>query len=276
MKIKGIYKIVNCINNKVYIGQSIDIEKRFNDHKYNSDNNIQHPLYNSIRKYTINNFDFLILDEVADINKLDECEQFWMDYYNSYNPEYGYNLSPTSGGSTRGIKLKEEHKRKISLGNIGKKISEESINKRLKTMKGYKHSDRTLEKMSKSLKGKAAWNKGLKMSKEFCINLSRANKGKNKPPFTEEHRKNLSLASKGKPKSEEARKNMSLSQKGKPSTRKGQKCSEEHRKNIGLASKINWQNPEFAKNHSAKIKSNWADPIKRQAMLLSRKEKIIK
>jgi len=35
MKIQGIYKIKNLLNGKVYIGQSVNIEKRFYNHKNN-------------------------------------------------------------------------------------------------------------------------------------------------------------------------------------------------------------------------------------------------
>lgn len=44
----GIYKITNNINNKCYIGQSRNIEKRWRDHKYS---NLDYPLYRAFRKY---------------------------------------------------------------------------------------------------------------------------------------------------------------------------------------------------------------------------------
>lgn len=43
IKIKGIYKIVNRITNKVYIGQSSDIYNRFKEHEYNITRNTPHP-----------------------------------------------------------------------------------------------------------------------------------------------------------------------------------------------------------------------------------------
>jgi len=51
----GIYRITNQVNNKIYIGQSIYIEKRFINHKstiYNIESeSYEYPLYRAIRKY---------------------------------------------------------------------------------------------------------------------------------------------------------------------------------------------------------------------------------
>lgn len=56
----GIYKVTNLINNKVYIGQSIDIERRKYSHIYSSshpntpDYNVR--FHQALRKYGIENF----------------------------------------------------------------------------------------------------------------------------------------------------------------------------------------------------------------------------
>ena len=95
----GIYKITNIVNSKSYIGQSRNIEKRIAKHKktpFNPNsqeyNNI---LYKDIRKYGLEKFTFEILEE-CELIKLNEREIYWIDYYESCNPEKGYNLS--SGG----------------------------------------------------------------------------------------------------------------------------------------------------------------------------------
>ena len=51
----GIYKITNLVNEKVYIGQAQDIEKRWREHKCSSKSNNQ-ILYRAIRKYGLENF----------------------------------------------------------------------------------------------------------------------------------------------------------------------------------------------------------------------------
>lgn len=93
----GIYKIVNIVNNKVYIGQSIDIEKRWGEHKRNAFNKNTHiynyPLYRAIRKYGLDNFKFEVIEETDQTN-LTEEEQYFIDKYQSLDPNHGYNLVP--------------------------------------------------------------------------------------------------------------------------------------------------------------------------------------
>ena len=94
--ISGIYKITNLINNKIYIGQSINIYQRWEAHKYTSlnKNSKEYNIYfhNALRKYGINNFFFEIV-ELCDKDKLDEREKYWIQYYDSCNRNVGYNES---------------------------------------------------------------------------------------------------------------------------------------------------------------------------------------
>jgi group I intron endonuclease len=86
---QGIYKITNLTNGDCYVGQSVNIEKRWKDHIHTSTNkkvvNYKYPLYNSIRKYGTENFKFEILELVPNKNDLTIKEQF---YYDLYKPEY--------------------------------------------------------------------------------------------------------------------------------------------------------------------------------------------
>ena len=63
----GIYKITNLINHNAYIGLSINIEKRWQEHKERSQNisnkEYNKVLYKAFRKYGIDNFKFEILEE---------------------------------------------------------------------------------------------------------------------------------------------------------------------------------------------------------------------
>ena len=97
----GIYKIENLISGKVYIGQSRNIEKRWIAHRtrpFNSNSNqYDSPLYRSIRKYGLENFSFVVLEETA-IEDLDDREKCWIEYYDSHNKEMGYNM--TGGGDS--------------------------------------------------------------------------------------------------------------------------------------------------------------------------------
>lgn len=101
----GIYKIQNCINQKVYIGQSVDIKRRWKSHR-TSFNTQDYPIYRAMRKYGLDNFSFEIVEE-CDKSQLNEREIYWISYYQSNNPDFGYNL--TKGGQYGcPIKLNDE------------------------------------------------------------------------------------------------------------------------------------------------------------------------
>ena len=87
----GIYKITNKLNGKSYIGQSNDINRRFSEHKNKTDLAID----KAIHKYGSDNFSFEVIEE-CNLSDLDEREQYWIAYYNTYQG-FGYNCS--IGGS---------------------------------------------------------------------------------------------------------------------------------------------------------------------------------
>lgn len=98
----GIYKITNKINGKAYIGQSINIEKRWKNHKIDYLNKNSHsydyPLYRAFRKYGINNFTFEIIEECKE-KKLNEKEIFWIEHYNTFFNGYNQTLGGDHGKS---------------------------------------------------------------------------------------------------------------------------------------------------------------------------------
>ena len=192
MKIQGIYKIINTINKKIYIGQSVDIKNRFSCHKHNAlVKNIKHPLYDSIRYYGIDNFEFIILEEILAIIDLDLRELYWINHYKSNDKNYGYNLR-LDCRTSKGFKHSEETKLNMSLAQKGKKRKP--------------HSEETKQKISSSEKGKI-------VSDETKTKISLAKTGKKLKPFTDETRLNMSLAHKGKKQSKEHINNKVLSYK---------------------------------------------------------------
>lgn len=85
----GIYKIENLINGKVYIGQSKNILRRWQEHK-NKYKTLNTKLYLAMREDGIENFDFSII-EICPLELLNEKEQYYIDYFNSAND--GYNMN---------------------------------------------------------------------------------------------------------------------------------------------------------------------------------------
>lgn len=101
---KAIYKIYNDINDKVYIGQSVNPEKRFKAHisraKNDSDNSLIHK---AICKYGKEHFFLEVIEWTEDYNKR---EQELIQKYNSISPN-GYNI--LIGGEEPPHKFGEEH-----------------------------------------------------------------------------------------------------------------------------------------------------------------------
>ena len=100
----GIYKITNLINNHCYIGQSVDIARRWRQHK-NDYQFSNYPLYAAFRKYGLENFSFEIIEECS-INELNEKEIYWIAYYDSYNK--GYNQTLGGAGNHAWLKINDE------------------------------------------------------------------------------------------------------------------------------------------------------------------------
>lgn len=102
----GIYKYQNKKNGKIYIGQSIDIKRRYQQHLTNAKlNPTSSDIDNAINHEGIDNFSFEIIEECL-VDELDDREIYWINFYNSY--KNGYNRTP-GGKSIRG----EDHGRAI-------------------------------------------------------------------------------------------------------------------------------------------------------------------
>ena len=91
-----IYKIINDINDKIYIGKTVfSIDKRFKEHCCDAfkQRNKERPLYKAMREYGIEHF-YIELIEECDDNLASDREIYWIGLYNTYSN--GYNA--TYGG----------------------------------------------------------------------------------------------------------------------------------------------------------------------------------
>lgn len=148
-KKSGIYLIKNLINNKIYVGSSVDLNRRIKTH-FNSlikGNHQNNHLQNSFNKYGIENFRIEVIENCSK-NRLREREQFYLD-----NLKGLYNVSP------------------LAYSNIGVKHTLEEIKKIKKAMKGIKFTKKHKENISISLEK-------YKKTKTHCKNISKSKKGK--------------------------------------------------------------------------------------------------
>ena len=81
--VAGIYKITNLITNLFYIGHAKDIELRWKSHESTLNRNIHDNSYLQAawNKYGAENFEFVAIEGVEDLDKLIEREQFWIKHY---------------------------------------------------------------------------------------------------------------------------------------------------------------------------------------------------
>ena len=171
-----IYKITNKINNKCYIGQSVNVPVRWRGHKSSAgcvkrgektiQNNDVQIIHLALAKYGIDNFEFKVIEEVDTQEQANERETYWVAHFNSFNG--GYNC--THGGMN--APKTEEWKRKVKATRMANG--------------GYEHSDETKARMSKewssyhtpeSMKKCHDANVGRVPSKEQREKVSMANKG---------------------------------------------------------------------------------------------------
>jgi group I intron endonuclease len=144
-----IYKAINEIDNKCYIGQTINFYKRKNEHKNCNDNSYFH---NAIRKHGWDNFKWDILCECSSKDELDEMEFHYIKQYDSY--DNGYNMTLGGDKGTWGWVPTEETRKKMSEAR-----KRNFRNGYIPWNKGKSMSDELKQQLSKSRKGKVAWTK---------------------------------------------------------------------------------------------------------------------
>jgi group I intron endonuclease len=164
-----IYKTVNIIDNKIYVGKQ---EK--DNHNYLGSG--VH-LKRAIKKYSRENFKKEIIDCAHSRKELCEKEIYWIDFYRSRDLDVGYNITKGGEGSDywKGKKFSDEHRKRIS-----KAFSGEG-----NPFYGKCLTDEHKANMSKSLKGK----KVKPRSDEYRKYLSESRKGENNPNYR--HGKNI-------------------------------------------------------------------------------------
>lgn len=126
---KGIiYKTTNLITGKIYIGQYTGLKQNYlGSGTY---------ILRVIKKYGKENFKREILEICQIQEQLDFNEEYYIELYNSTNPNIGYNLSKKALGVHKGYKNNKEHNQKIKEFRLTYKFSKES--KRQMSLSKYK------------------------------------------------------------------------------------------------------------------------------------------
>lgn len=175
----GVYTITNKENGKVYIGSTIDFERRWKEHRdglQKSTHGNPH-LQASWNKYGEATFEFGVLEYLDNLDKLIGAEQFWMDIYREEGREL-YNFGLAVYSPMRGRTHTEEARRKMGEGNKGRKlppVSEETKRKISKAMTGKKRGPRSDETKRK---------------------IGNANRGRKLPSISKETRRRMSESGK--------------------------------------------------------------------------------
>ena len=250
----GIYLIKNIINNKVYIGSAVNIDRRWEQHKKLLKKGKHHSCHLQLawNKYGEQNFKFEILEEVSNPLHLVSYEQVYLDYHKCYEDERGYNICKVAG-SPLGLRRSEEAKKKMSEAKTGIKLSEEHKQKLREAKTGKKRSEETKMKIRETLKGKV-------VSEEARQKMSEAQKGRK---HTEEARQKMSEAHKGKIFSEERKQKLRETKK---------KMSEEHKRKISEAL-IGTKLSQEHKNKISKAARNMSEETKKKMSEAKRNSK---
>lgn len=183
-------------NKKIYIGQTTNknvekyIKNHFSNAIYIKDNRY---FYNAIRKYGKNIFKWEILGSCNSKEELDEAEIACIEFFQSSNPIYGYNMTK-GGGGVLGFKHTKESNQKNSKSHLGRKDSDETrLKKRLANLNKILSNEHR-KKIGKSLEGKSV---GMKNKKHSPESIKKMSDKKKNIPLTDEHIKNLSIAHMG-------------------------------------------------------------------------------
>lgn len=167
-KVCGIYKITNP-ENKIYIGQSLDIRGRVGCYKHLSCKN-QRKLYESLLTHGWENHFFEVIHYCLP-SELEEQEIKFISMFDSTNQDKGLNLSKGGGIlSEESRKRISESKKGIKHPFFGKKQSPEMIKKRAASMMGRPCPLETRRKISLA-------HIGIKLSDSHILALSNSKKG---------------------------------------------------------------------------------------------------
>lgn len=186
--ISGIYTLTNQINGKIYVGQSVDIERRFKRHKRELFQN-KHSNLHLQRAYNLGQqFDYKI-ELNCEKQDLAFYEIWYIASYDTQNTDKGYNMG--MGGTTPmlGKHFSIEHKRKLSESKLGiknpfygkdhsKEVKEKWLISRPKGENNPSYNIPKSQEHINKISGLNHYNYGKHLSEEHKIKIRKSSLGK--------------------------------------------------------------------------------------------------
>lgn len=188
MKSPCIYAIRNNVTGKYYVGSASNFVGRRKVHL----SRLRHGTHHSVLlqrawdKYGESAFEFVVLEEVErSRTALIEREQYWIDSLDAANPRRGYNIAPLAWSSL-GVKHGPEvtQKRLAALAARTPEQKAATAEKLAAARRGHKHSPETLAKM-----------RGQKRTEETKRKIGQAHKGR---VISQEQRRKIAAKLRGK------------------------------------------------------------------------------
>jgi group I intron endonuclease len=202
-----IYKIRNVVNQKFYVGSTINAKERFRTHRNKLRRGVHHTphLQAAWDKYGEECFKFEVVEEVASVEMLQDAEDCWLVEH--IGKLHCYNAGLRSGAPWRGVS-KEQHpsfgrpKTPETIAAISAGVRERYQDPTYAPRTGKKHSEETKATISAKVQQAVAEGRGGKFtpSEETRLRMSQALKGNQNAKGhvrSEEHRRRLSEANKG-------------------------------------------------------------------------------
>lgn len=136
-----IYRIVNLVNLKQYIGRSSRHTRRWSRHRslLRDGTHINRHLQRAWNKHGKDVFRFEVIETCQSLEQTYERERYWIAHHRTTDPRYGYNIGSGGKGSSpspegilrivaahKGKPLSAEHRRKIGAAHRGKTISQKA------------------------------------------------------------------------------------------------------------------------------------------------------
>jgi len=114
--LSGVYKILNLLDGKIYVGSSTrTIKRRLWEHLYRLrlNKHTSPHLQNAFNKYGESNFKF----EIVEFCNSEDClirEQYYKDLWKSYDDNFGYDICKTAG-NTLGVTWGADRRKKLEV-----------------------------------------------------------------------------------------------------------------------------------------------------------------